>query len=249
MKIATISLIFFLVAVSIFFSYQKFAPKSSENDRVKQAYQEKGNLIDKELKTKNLERSNFHLLIIAYKLEKELELWVKHKAQAKYEKLSMYAICATSGTLGPKKMQGDRQIPEGLYHINRFNPKSQYFLSLGLNYPNQADKMRSNAKDLGGDIFIHGDCVTIGCMPMTDDKIKEIYIYALEAQKNGQKNIPVYVFPFRFSEKNKGFFFKKFENEEEKISLWKNLQEAWNIFEKNKTELPVNVDPKGNYTF
>ena len=249
MKNILIGLVLIMTTALLLFSYSKSNHKKNASDRVKEAYQEKSDLLERELKKMNLQMSNFHLLFIAYKHEKELELWVKHKDKQRYEKMIIYPICATSGNLGPKKMQGDRQIPEGFYHINRFNPKSQYYLSLGLNYPNQADKTRSSAKDLGGDIFIHGDCVTIGCMPMTDDKIKEIYLYALEAQKNGQKNIPVYVFPFRFSEKNKAYFFDKYKNDSEKLELWKNLSLGWDIFGKQYEVLSPSVNKKGEYSY
>jgi len=41
-----------------------------------------------------------------------------------------------SGKLGPKRQQGDMQIPEGFYHISGFNPASNFYLSLRINYPN-----------------------------------------------------------------------------------------------------------------
>lgn len=78
-------------------------------------------------------------------------------------------------------------------------------MSLGLNYPNLSDRKKSKATNLGGDIFIHGDCVTIGCLPMTNELIKEIYLYAIYAKNNGQEKIPVYIFPIqndRFTHEN-----------------------------------------------
>ncbi len=52
-----------------------------------------------------------------------------------------YKVCALAGTLGPKRMEGDYQVPEGFYYINEFNPQSNYYLSLGINYPNESDKV------------------------------------------------------------------------------------------------------------
>ena len=63
-------------------------------------------------------------------------------------------------------------------------------LSMRINYPNTSDKILSNKTKPGGNICIHGNCVTIGCMPITDDLIKELYIFCIEAKNNGQGDIP-----------------------------------------------------------
>lgn len=59
---------------------------------------------------------------------------------------------------GDKQREGDGKTPEGLFHIDRRNDKSAYFLSLGLNYPRAEDRQRADrlGVDPGGDIFIHG---------------------------------------------------------------------------------------------
>ena len=61
----------------------------------------------------------------------------------------------------------------------------------------KADKINSSASDLGGDIYIHGDCVTVGCLPMTDDLMEYIYIITTHAKNNGQVNIQERNLPFR----------------------------------------------------
>ncbi|MCP4750868.1 MAG: hypothetical protein GY866_08245 [Proteobacteria bacterium] len=73
-----------------------------------------------------------------------------------------YPFSDYSGMLGPKRRQGDEQIPEGFYFIDRFNHRSAFYLSMGLDYPNDSDRRLSSFKYLGGDIFIHGSDVTIG---------------------------------------------------------------------------------------
>lgn len=189
------------------------------------------------------------MMLIAYKESDELELYVKSKNDKAYSKLKAYKICAKSGTLGPKNKKGDAQVPEGFYHIDRFNASSNFYLSLGLNYPNAADRKRSKAANLGGDIFIHGNCVTIGCMPMTDDKIKEIYLCAVHAKNNGQKNIPVYVFPFNMKEQNMLFYKEKFKNNKELIQFWENLKKGYDAFQADKQELKFLVGGSGEYVF
>ncbi|MFT7581636.1 MAG: murein L,D-transpeptidase YafK [Myxococcota bacterium] len=146
------------------------------------------------------------LFVRAFKTEGELELWAgTGKPNAKLVKVHTFPICAASGDLGPKIRQGDGQVPEGFYVINRFNPRSSYHLSLGLDYPNAVDKARtrtqSRGRSPGGDIFIHGSCVTIGCMPLTDGPMERLYLAAIHARGNGQRRVPVHVFPCRFGTK------------------------------------------------
>jgi murein L,D-transpeptidase YafK len=151
--------------------------------------------------------------------------------------------------LGPKREEGDYQVPEGFYYIDRFNPASSYYLSLGINYPNLSDRRKSTATNPGGDIFIHGSCVTIGCIPMTDDKIKEIYLYAINAKNNGQNKIQVYIFPFRMTDQNFNRFRKEYSNNTGLIDFWTNLKTGYDKFEKYKKELDISVNDAGDYVF
>ncbi len=139
------------------------------------------------------------IFIRAYKLEATVEIWAAPVFGERYVEVDRLPICAASGRLGPKRMQGDRQVPEGFYHIDRFNPASAYHLSLGVDYPNAVDRARKQpGRPLGGDIFIHGDCVTIGCLPLRDGPIEAVYLAAVAARDAGQRRIPVHIFPCRF---------------------------------------------------
>ena len=114
-----------------------------------------------------------------------------------------------------------------IYYIDRFNPNSTYHLSLGISYPNSADKIRSKGLNPGGDIFIHGKCVTIGCLPMTDEIIERIYLLAIYSKDSGQKQIPVSIFPFKMTEEN----LRLAENTglgKVWISFWKDLAKHYN---------------------
>ncbi|MDX5346498.1 MAG: L,D-transpeptidase family protein, partial [Hymenobacteraceae bacterium] len=189
------------------------------------------------LKANNINPGELNILFVAYKAELELELYAKKNSENTYRKIQTYYVCERSGNLGPKRKQGDLQVPEGFYHIDRFNPISNFYLSLGINYPNQSDRKKGTANNLGGDIFIHGACVTVGCLPMTDDKIKEIYLYAVQAKHNGQNQIPVYIFPFRMTNQNVSLYTESYSNEEELLSFWKNLKPGYDKFETTKQEL------------
>jgi len=134
--------------------------------------------------------------LIALKDEKKLEVWGFKEGIWRY--IHTYDFTAFSGTLGPKLKEGDRQIPEGLYAIEYLNPNSSYHLSMKLNYPNAFDKSMAQAEkrvNLGSDIMIHGKDKTIGCIPIGDPNIEELYLLV---EKVGIKNVQVIVSPVDF---------------------------------------------------
>nr|WP_068893161.1 L,D-transpeptidase family protein [Pedobacter panaciterrae] len=199
-------------------------------ERVKQAYDEKWNNLQKELKNDHI-RDRFSIYIAAYKAEEKLEIWLKEDTQNRYKLFKVYSFCQHSGILGPKLKEGDLQTPEGFYYINAFNPLSNFHLSLGLNYPNSIDLLRSAHEKPGSDIYIHGKCVTVGCIPITDDKIKELYILAVEARNGGQTQIPVHIFPFKITDTNLNKYLPRFPQYK---NFWTNLQQGYKYFEKHK---------------
>ena len=164
-----------------------FKEAQLKNVRVKSAYQEKEMVVKDYFREIKLSYAGFQLFLRVFKKEQNLEVWVKEKSKEEFVFLHTYSFCSTSGTLGPKRKEGDLQIPEGTYHINHFNPLSNFHLSLGVSYPNASDKILSDKQHPGGSIYIHGNCVTIGCIPITDDKIKELFVLAVEAKNNGQE--------------------------------------------------------------
>ena len=113
-----------------------------------------------------------NLKIVIYKNRRTLELW-----SPRPELLRTYKFTAFSGTLGPKTKQGDKQIPEGVYRTTVLNPNSRYYLSIRINYPNDNDTKRAKKKGIhpGGDIYIHGKNKTIGCVPIGDKAIEELF--------------------------------------------------------------------------
>ena len=138
------------------------------------------------------------LTIIGLKHEKRLEVWGEQQDSKKYVKIATYPFTAFSGILSPKLKEGDRQIPEGIYKISYLNPNSKFHLSMRINYPNEFDKKMAKKEgrtNLGGDIMIHGSNRTIGCIPIGDEKIEELYFLA---QKVGIQNINVILSPVDF---------------------------------------------------
>jgi len=186
---------YFFIFIGFFcFEDGAFLKDQLRYKRVRTAKAEKFEAMKSEFEERNLRFPPKEILLTAFKNEEIIKVFVKQNE--KYIHFKDFDFCYASGKLGPKRMEGDMQVPEGYYYIDRFNPFSNFYLSLGINYPNSYDKRVGEQGRLGGDIFIHGDCVSIGCIAITDNKIKELYMLAALAKNEGQDKIPVHIFPF-----------------------------------------------------
>ena len=226
-----------------------FKLQQQKFSRVKTAYDEKEKYVKELFSSKGIEISSMNIFIRAFKKEAQLEIWAKSTKQETFQLIKTYPICASSGILGPKRKQDDGQVPEGFYEVDRFNPSSNFYLSLGVSYPNASDRISGEKRNLGGDVFIHGNCVTIGCMPLTDDKIKEVYLMAVEARSCGQIKIAVHVFPCKMDENGMKFLESSYKSYPKLISFWRDIQIGYEYFEKNKSLPLVTVQPDGAYAF
>lgn len=204
--------------------------------------------LQKEFKAKGLEWPVKFMYIRSFKYDGQLEVWVKNAVKEKYKLFKTYKVCLQSGAMGPKRMQGDFQVPEGFYYINEFNPHSAYHLALGLNYPNASDKILSDSLRPGNGIYIHGSCVSIGCIPVTDSDIEEIYIIASSAKANGEDFIPVHIFPVRYNRKKSLDFFYNYTRNNPSLEKFElQLKAAYDDFESTKEMPVVMIDRKGDY--
>lgn len=100
-----------------------------------------------------------------------------------------YRIALGFAPVGDKLRQGDGRTPEGVFRIDRRNDRSAYHLSLGLDYPQAADRERARkgGYDPGGDIMIHGqpnslpdEMVltgdwTAGCIALSNAEMREVW--------------------------------------------------------------------------
>jgi murein L,D-transpeptidase YafK len=103
-------------------------------------------------------------------------------------------------------------------------------MSLGLNYPNASDRLLSDSVKPGNDIFIHGSCVTVGCIPI-NTQIEELYLMASYAHEQGEDFIPVHIFPIRFDvEKSREFLQKTSKDDPEYIKFTGRLKEVYDYF-------------------
>ena len=136
------------------------------------------------------------LTILAFKTERRLEVWGKRGSGWVY--IKSFKWTGYSGRLGPKLREGDGQIPEGIYGIEYLNPNSKFHLSMKVSYPNAFDRKmakRDKRTKLGGDIMIHGSNKTVGCIPIGDDPIEELYFLV---ERVGKKNVKVIISPVDF---------------------------------------------------
>lgn len=174
----------------------------------------------------------------AFKEEKLVELWAGKKG-APLTLVKSYPVCAASGELGPKRKEGDLQVPEGLYEISEFNPGSNFHLSMKVSYPNASDRVRSDAKRPGGLIYMHGNCASIGCIAIEDGPIEEVYLIAQDAKT---RPIRMDIFPARLTAE-----WLTAHTDSEHATLWKELEPAFRAFEATKRPAPFSVGPQGVY--
>lgn len=225
-----------------------FAVSQLQNERVLDARVETRFQIKRLFHEKGIRYPAAEVFLRIFKRERTLELWVRPDGDESFTMLKQYPVCALAGELGPKRMQGDAQVPEGFYAIDFFNPVSDYHLSLHLDYPNQRDRLSSAAAtDLGGEIFIHGGCNSEGCLALTDDGIKELYWVAVEARAVGQHSIPVHIFPARLEDEDLRNLQNVFSERPELGAFWQSLKPGYDFFEQNRRMPAVTVDASGNY--
>jgi murein L,D-transpeptidase YafK len=105
---------------------------------------------------------------------------------------------------GPKERAGDFRTPEGRYFLSRRNPRSDYFLSIEVSYPNAEDIARARREhvDPGGSIMIHGRPNTLshqpgyyaksdwtdGCIALSDSDMVEVWLMTRD-------NTPIEILP------------------------------------------------------
>ena len=246
----------FLFSVAIFFVIAQLSAQSSFIDyqrnfpRVSDAMNRKADTLRKQFAAAGLQWPAKQIYIRSFKYDKQLEVWVKNDKKEPYKLFKTYKICMQSGTMGPKRMQGDYQVPEGFYQINEFNPNSNYHLSLGLNYPNASDKILSDPAKPGNSIYIHGNCVSTGCIAIADVPIEELYVIASSVKSAGQEFIPVHVFPVRYNVKKSLEYLNTTIKTNEYLQQFnKNIKEVFDFFEAKKQLPIILVNKKGEYVF
>jgi len=115
--------------------------------------------------------------LLAFKDAHVLEVYAR-AADGSWRRVRTYPILAASGSGGPKLREGDKQVPEGVYPVTLLNPNSRFHVSLRLGYPNAFDREMAQLDgrtNLGGDIMIHGNALSIGCLAVGDEAAEEFF--------------------------------------------------------------------------
>jgi murein L,D-transpeptidase YafK len=251
MKNSTIAaLLFFFLAVPASSDDRKsFRDLQWKYPRVRTASKEKDEVLRQRFKEKALAYPPHAILLRAFKQEALLELWATDAEDEPYVLVHEYRICTSSGTLGPKRRFGDEQVPEGFYELDWFNPQSNFFLSMHISYPNASDRILGSHQNPGGDIFLHGNCASIGCIPITDDGIKEVYWLAVLVHDQGQRHLPIHIFPARLTDAGFKALATAHRNQPELIAFWGNIKQGYDFFEKNHRVAPIKTRGDGTYEF
>lgn len=175
------------------------------------------------------------VLIRIFKAESEIEIWMK-KAD-RFVKFAKYPICHWSGSLGPKREEGDRQNPEGFYTVTRrqIHHSGRWPTSINIGFPNALDR---TLKRTGSYILIHGGCTSVGCYAMTDAAAREIVELVRQTLRSGTPRVHVHAFPFHMTNANLA---------RHKASPWQgfwlDLKKGYDAFA--KTGLPPRVSQCG----
>ena len=103
--------------------------------------------------------------------------------------LKTYRVSLGGHPAGRKTTEGDRKTPEGQYVLDWHNAQSDYYKSIHISYPNQADLARARKSGVppGEDLFIHGQPNdyqgtgkqagdwTDGCIAVSNAEMDEIW--------------------------------------------------------------------------
>ena len=202
-------------------------------------YQLSGNVISR-MASLNIDRQA-PLMIRIFKEEGTLEVWKADRSD-RFQLVKSYKICAWSGKLGPKMKEGDRQAPEGFYPLfpHQLNPNSKYYLAINTGYPNQYDRANGYS---GSHLMIHGACSSAGCYSMTDEQMLEIFAFARDSFRGGQKSVQLQAFPFRMTAENMAR-----HRDNPHIEFWKMLKVGYDNFHVTKRPPEVAVCEK-KYVF
>jgi murein L,D-transpeptidase YafK len=230
---------YLIILFSIFFLNPEAPPKTFLEKqlsftRVREAYATKEKSVAKTLAEYGISSDSLQIYLRAFKTEKKIEVWARNTCDTAFTLVKEFPICEISGEIGPKRRSYDLQVPEGFYRISELNPYSKYYLSMRINYPNASDSIRGNRAHLGNLIYIHGNCESSGCIAITDEKIKELFIYCIEAYNSGQKEINITIFPQQLTDTNYARLTKANSKNKDKISLWADLKKSYDLFNLKK---------------
>jgi hypothetical protein len=177
-----------------------------------------------------------------FKKEGELEAWASSEKGGEMKRIATYQICKISGDIGPKRREGDMQVPEGFYRIEYFWPDSAFYLAGKVSYPNGLDRQLGGPAP-GGEIMLHGGCASIGCISMSDERMEELYVMGTSVYFKGEP-VNIHIFPTR----DMRALLDSGEHAEHH-AFWENLADGLESFERDHRVPVVRIGFQGKYEF
>ncbi len=240
-----LSFLFFTV---VSFSQSSFIDFQKSFSRVGYAMKMKEDTLRKQFAAANINWPPQQIYIRSFKYDSQLEVWVRNNNTEKFKLFKTYKVCAMAGSLGPKRLQNDYQVPEGIYYVNQFKPNSNYHLALGIDYPNESDRILSDSLSPGSGIYIHGNCITTGCIPILDNQIEEVYLLAAMAKSAGEDFIPVHIFSVRYNNPKSMQYLSRITKDNQDIQKFEvKMKDVYDYFEDHKTLPMIAINKKGEY--
>lgn len=226
------------------FTEEDLPDSMSGRARHDRAFREKDSVVKMLFEEAGVSFPPRQLMLRGFKAERHLEVWAASGRSGPLTHVATYEVCYASGDAGPKRRQGDGQVPEGFYHLDYYNRHSNFHLSFRVNYPNASDRVLGYRPNLGSAIMIHGDCVSIGCLAMSDERIQELWVMT-KSMDELKRRVYVHLFPTRdlagMIEQETG---------SKHLEFWKNIKEGMDLFEATKKLPRVRVEKKtGRYLF
>lgn len=216
-----------------------------------------GPTLNRLLSDQGFEISPKYYLYRVFKKEKEIEVWAGKSSTDSLKLIQTLRICAMDFEPGPKARQGDGKTPEGFYRLSDLYGSTNWFMwirlntgdidnygevgigssfKLYVNYPNSLDRSRTAkylpGKNSGGDICVHGNCVSAGCIAFKNRVFLPVYAFFKKHDRSRYGYPQIHVFPYRFED----YDIQKFSEEnpdlpaEYLIEFWKNLKEGYDKF-------------------
>lgn len=234
--------------LTVYGQQPSFLLSQLNNSRVSEAYRLCNDSLKRQFHALHLSFPPRQVYLRSFKYDSELEVWVRQRSEDPFKLFKTYHVCAMSGVLGPKRIEGDYQVPEGFYAISSFNPHSNYHLALGVSYPNASDNLLSDSSHPGGGIYIHGNCVTVGCIPIQDNPIDEVYLLCSYAHSLGQDFIPVHIFPVRFGNLKSLIYLNRYTQSNPQYNgFFKRLKDVYDYFNLHNQLPLIGIDDQGRY--
>jgi murein L,D-transpeptidase YafK len=219
------------------------------------------------------------IIFRCFKYEKEFEVWAANSRSESLKRIFYCPICAVDNQPGTKLQMGDGKTPEGFYNsaLQYGSPNGFMWIRLNnseidtygtpgygssfkmcLDYPNALDKKRTSTllkgRSPGSAICVHANCVTAGCISFKNRNYLPIFLAALNHDSKVYGAIKIYIFPFRFDEISESNKEKLAENvsdmkKEQVIEAWKNMEEGYNLFNKTRKALKINIVNNTKYSY